>query len=63
MATIDKKLFSFCIDENNTNCFEKKPIKGGIPAKEKKQILKHTLNTGLEKNCPLKSDNKLISNV
>ena len=35
------------MDENNTNNFAKKPIKGGIPAIDSKQIIKLRLKIGL----------------
>ena len=47
--------------EYKTNCFEKKPIKGGIPAIENKQILKLIAIRGFEKNKFFNSDIKLIS--
>ena len=42
--------------EYKTNCLEKNPIKGGIPAIENKEIQKLKLNKGLVKNKPFNSD-------
>jgi len=45
----------FCRAEYNTNCLEKNPIKGGIPAIENKDKAKDILRRGLLKNNPLSS--------
>ena len=39
--------------EYKTNCLEKNPNKGGIPAIENRQIVKLILNKGFYQNWPL----------
>ena len=46
MATIAIKYSEIEIAENKTNSLEQKPMKGGIPAIDNKQIIKLTVKIG-----------------